>query len=121
MEKIELNFPYNSKYPIIDNEISNDISMPKGQDWKYEEGKVICLACLYGDKIICILKTKNENEESYKKEMINILDSFYLMFAFNYNMEKGNFKGFLGKDYRINEIKAFKGKGKNKEWFFFKN
>lgn len=104
-------------YVIVDNEISNDISVPVG-DWKYEEGKIICCAVLFEDQINYILKEKTDTEEDYKKELINLLSQFPMMFAFNRNMEWGNFMGFLGKNYHIEEIKAFKGKGKNKEWFF---
>jgi len=108
---------FDSKSVIVDNEISNDISVSFG-DWKYEEGNIICCAVLYENKIICILKEKEDSEESYKEELKKLLDKFVVMYAFNKNMEYGNFKGFLKKDYNIQEIKAFKGKGKSKEWFF---
>lgn len=107
-----------SEFPIIDNEISNDISTKDGSDWRYSEGKIICCAILFDNEITYILKEKNDNEEDYKKELINIIERFPVMYAFNKNMEYGNFKGFLAKDYNIAEIKAFKGKGKTKEWFF---
>lgn len=106
-------------FPIVDNEISNDISVPKGKgDWKYDKGDIICLS-IFKDNIIQVcLRTHEDNLQKYKEKIKNLLDKHSFLYAFNKNMEFGNFKGFLGKEYLIREIKAFKGTGKNKEWFF---
>lgn len=113
----EMKVHLNSEVPIIDNEISNDISNPSGQ-WDYEKGDIICCAVLYGDVITIILREHKDDLDSYKEKLKEILDKLPTMYAFNFNMEKGNFLGFLGKRYFIEEIKPFKGRGKSKQWFF---
>ena len=113
----ETKVAFNSEVPIVDNEISNDISAPKGQPWKYEEGDIISCAILYNNKITVFFREHNDDIKEYKVKLKEFLDKLPTMYAFNYMMEKGNFKGFLGKSYFIEEIKAFKGKGKSKQWF----
>lgn len=106
-----------SEVPIVDNEINNDISNNTPY-WDYEKGNIICCGIFYGDKIKVLLKEKKDNLDSYKKLLKEELDKLPTMYAFNFLMEKGNFLGFLGKSYFIEEIKPFKGKGKNKQWFY---
>lgn len=114
----EIKTAFSSEVPIVDNEISNDISAPKGQPWKYEEGDIISCAIFYKKTITVFLREKDDDLNKFKKTLINFLDKLPDMWAFNVFMEKGNFNGFLGKDYVINEIKPFKGKGWNKDKFF---
>ena len=46
----EIKTKFESKLPIVDNEISNDITVPSGQ-WKYEDGDVISCALFYNNII----------------------------------------------------------------------
>jgi len=114
----EIKTAFSSEVPIIDNEISNDISAPPGQPWVYENADIICCSVFYGDTVTALLREKNDDIEAYKLKLKEFLDKFPTMYAFNFSMEKGNFKGFLGKSYFIEEIKPFKGKGKSKQWFY---
>jgi hypothetical protein len=114
--------PYNldkATFPIVDNEICNDISVPKGKgDWKYKEGDIICVSIFSENSIIVCLRTPEDSLAKYKQKVKSLLDKHSFLYAFNRNMEFGNFQGFLKKEYKIIEIKAFKGAGKNKDWFF---
>ena len=106
-----------AEVPIIDCEISNDVSTESGT-WEYEKGDIICCAIFYGNEVTIILREKEDDVDEYKKELKNLLDKFPTLYAFNYNFEKGAFKGFLGKSYFIEEIKAFKGRGWSKQKFY---
>ena len=114
----EIKTAFSSEVPIIDNEISNDISAPPGQSWHYENADIISCAIFYGNRITILFREHNDDIDIYKLKLKEMLDKLPTCFAFNYSMEKGNFVGFLGKRYFIEEIKPFKGKGKTKEWFF---
>jgi hypothetical protein len=106
-----------AEVPIVDNEISNNISTENGS-WEYEKGDIICCAIFYGNDVTIILREKEEDVDEYKKELKNLLDNFPTLYAFNYNFEKGTFKGFLDKSYWIEEIKPWKGKGWSKQKFY---
>ena len=105
-------------FSIVDNELKNDISTKDNKEWLYEQGEIICCAVFFGDTIKVILKEKDDDLEKYKEELKFMLSKHPVLHAFNRRMEFGNFKGFLGKEYDIKEIKVFKGRGKNKQWFF---
>ena len=111
--------PFSSEWCIVDNEISNDITNPiKGADWFYDKADLICCGILDKDEILIFFREKEDDLEHYKNSLRNILDSKGKLYAFNFNMEKGNFKGFLNKSYDVLEIKPFKGKGWSKQKFF---
>jgi hypothetical protein len=109
--------PVFSKEVIVDNEISNDISTPKG-DWNYEQGDIICCGILKDDEIIVMLREKTDTIAHYQKYLKQNLSKIKTMYAFNNKMELGNFKGFLGESYKIDEIKPFMGRGWSKQKFF---
>jgi hypothetical protein len=102
---------------IVDNEIRNNIV--EDGDWKYEKADIICCGIYGVDEIEILFREKEDDVEDYKKELIKLLDKYKdNLYAFNKSMENGNFKGFLNKDYQVKEIKAFNGKGWNKQKFF---
>lgn len=106
----------NSKYVIVDNEISNDISTPKG-DWNYELADITVVGVLYENKIIQIYN--DGNPTMFREEIKLILSKLPQPFhALNKNMEHGNFLGFLDEHYEIEEIKPFLGRGWSKNRFF---
>ena len=113
----EIKFANSSEVPIVDIEISNDISTPEGE-WEYQKSDIICYATLYGNKITILLREKEDNINSYKEKLKEHLDSLPTFYAFNYRMEKGGFLGFLGKSYFVEEIKPFKGRGWSKQKFY---
>jgi hypothetical protein len=109
--------PIFSAQCVVDNEISNDIS-DVFNDWHYDKADIICCGILYKDDITIIFREKGDDIEVYKEELLCLLNNYECMFAFNRNMEYGNFRGFLGKEFNICEIKAFNGKSWNKQKFF---
>jgi hypothetical protein len=113
----EFECPIFSKNVICDNEISNDISNEFG-DWNYTKADIICMGILIGNKIKIFFREKQEDINLFKKQIREELDKYDCLFAFNRNMEYGNFKGFLGEHYEIGDCKAFNGKGWNKQKFF---
>lgn len=115
---IEISSPINSEFVVVDNEIANDISSENSCDWRYGEADIICMGILHKDTIKIYFRKKGEDLEEYKKQIKEELDKHKVFYAFNKNMEFGNFKGFLGKEYPVEEIKAMNGKGWNKQKFF---
>jgi len=115
----EFNSPINSPFVIVDNEISNDVSDKYDPStWYYEQADIVCMGVLVGDKIKIFFREKQEDIDLFKKQIKEELDKYETIYAFNRSMEFGNFKGFLGKEYNVEEIKAFKGSGWNKQKFF---
>jgi len=115
----EFNSPINSPFVIVDNEISNDVSDKYDPStWYYEQADIVCMGILIGDKIKIFFREKQEDIDLFKKQIKEELDKYETIYAFNRSMEFGNFKGFLGKEYNVEEIKAFKGSGWNKQKFF---
>jgi hypothetical protein len=112
---IETTVGFESAYPIVDVEIANNISNGN-KEWKYQESDITCCSVLFGNKIRTLFRNKEDSIIEYKKQLQTILPQ--TMYAFNERMEHGSFLGFLGIDYDIKEIKAFKGKGWNKEKFY---
>jgi len=112
---IETTVGFESAYPIVDVEIANNISNGN-KEWKYQESDITCCSVLFGNKIRTLFRNKEDSIIEYKKQLQTIL--FPTMYAFNERMESGSFKGFLGQKFDIKEIKAFKGKGWNKEKFY---
>jgi hypothetical protein len=117
MRILNLKSPIFSRFAIVDNEISNDISNEFG-DWEYEKADIICCGILYEDEITIYFREKGDNLEEYKDTIAHALRWHPNLFAFNRNMEYGNFKGFLNESFEIGEIKAFNGKGWSKQRFF---
>lgn len=109
--------PVFSKECICDNEISNDIDEGFG-NWNYEKADVVCCGILIGDEVTIYFREKNDDIDEYKKVIKKHLDIFDCLYAFNFNMEFGNFKGFLGKEYDVREIKPFRARGGSKQAFF---
>lgn len=117
-EILERKVDFFSEVPIIDNEISNDIGI---LGWDYEKAKPCIVGILFKNKITQFVLYENHKEivEKFKAELMNFLDELPKpLFAFNTKMERGNFKGFLNREYRFEEIKPFNGKGASKEYFF---
>lgn len=101
---------------IIDNEIQNDIS----DDWNYTKARICVTGILYQDQIRIFVAEK-ENDEDFKmyvSDEIKSLGQNAPIYAFNRNMEMGNFKGDFGIEIPIKEIKPFNAKGWNKDKFF---
>ena len=113
----EIKTAFSSEVPILDLEISNDVSTPSGK-WEYNKGDVISCAIFYGDLVTCVLREKSDDRDLFKDKLISILDKLPTFYAFNYLFEKECLKGFLGKSYFVEEIKPAKGKGWSKEKFF---
>lgn len=113
----KLKSPVFSHKLIVDNEISNDIS-GGGSNWDYTKADVICCGILLNDDIIIMFREKGDDLEEYKSTLRTYLQAYGQMWAFNRNMEFGNFKGFLGMEYDVQEIKAWAGKGWSKQKFF---
>ena len=92
MRVIKIKVDVNSIVPIVDNEISNDIS----SDWNYERGEIIVCGILYGNTLTQYVYEKDDDIDEFKNELAKFLDTLPTMYAFNFLMEKGNFKGFFG-------------------------
>jgi hypothetical protein len=69
------------------------------------------------NEIVILFREKEDDIEQYKEKIKTALQGYAHFYAFNRSMEYGNFKGFLGKEYDVREIKAFNGKGWSKERF----
>jgi len=107
--------PIKTNVPIVDNEISNDISF----NWDYLKGIPHCIGIFYKDEIIQLIFTKDESEEDFKRQALKILETLpQPLLAFNLNMEVGNFLGYFGKRFNIEEIKPFNGRGSSKDACF---
>jgi hypothetical protein len=105
-----------SNLAIVDTEICNDITNPKGGDWLYENSDIITVGILQGNDITIIQREKADKIEDYISAIKKIIpERFY---AFNWKMEKFGLKGFTKKEYHVEEIKPFMGKGFNKIRFF---
>jgi len=104
---------------VIDNETGNDL---RDFDWDYTKANITITGFLFDDKIEILVKSE-DNDEEFLEAVKSRLDSFKKsnqeMFAFNYNMEQGNFEGTFGVTYPISEIKVLKCK-KGKQWFYEK-
>lgn len=123
IKKKKLNDGTNSQEPIVDVEISNDISN-NGREWKYEESDIISFAVLMGNEARVLLREADDDKEDFKdaikRELYRVSQQKgkKSYSAFNYKMEQGAFKGFLRNNYYIKEIKPFKGKGFSKQKFY---
>lgn len=113
--------------PIIDDEILNDISDPrgKGYDWLYDKSDLCTLGIIYENKAIVLQRTKEDNIDDFKKAIELLLSDYpqNIFLSFNFNMELHGLNCFLGKkpyQYNVAEIKLFKGAGWNKDKFFEK-
>lgn len=107
---------FDNEAVIIDNELQNDIA----PDWDYTKGKISVTGILHLDYIVIFVAEK-ETDDEFKMvvtDEIAKLGRVAPMFAFNRNMEQGNFKGDFGYEIPINEIKPFNAKGWNKDKFF---
>lgn len=106
-----------SEYAIVDNELQNDIS----KDWNYKKGVIACTGILYKNRI-SIYVAESANDEDFKREVSRDLDAlskFATLYAYNKNMEEGNFNGNLNIQLVINEIKPFRGKDTSKNKLFY--
>ena len=109
---------YYSEQVVVDNEIRNQIADPDPKkDWHYDKAELTVVGILHKGKMWQIIL--GEDEELFKTEIKGLLDTLPQPFyAFNMNMEKGNFKGYIGKDYNFEEIKPFLGRGWSKDRFY---
>jgi len=103
------------KKTIIDIEITNDLS---ALNWDYTKCDICTLGIIKGNNIKIIQREKTDDLNKFKKDIKKILDSIKEFYAFNWRMEKGGISGFLDKEYKVNEIKAWSGKGWSKDKFF---
>lgn len=101
---------------IVDNETGNDLL---SVNWRYDKADVIVAGFLYDDKIVILMKTEKDDDE-FLQNVKARLDSFKKsreMFAYNVDMERGNYEGLFGVTYPFKEIKPFETK-KGKEWLY---
>ncbi|MBU2476967.1 hypothetical protein KKG83_05855 [Candidatus Micrarchaeota archaeon] len=117
MKKLVFKTKINCPYPIVDNEIRNNLVDPATGKWDYEKALLSVVGVWNKNKITQISLRKG-NEEKFKDKLKKLLDGFNELHAFNRLMENGNFKGYLNKEYCIKEIKLVKGKGITKEFLF---
>lgn len=109
---------FQNDFVIIDNETQNNIA----PDWDYTKAKISIVGLLYKNKVKIFIAEK-ENDKEFKtsiKKELNKLKKQSNIYAFNNNMELGNFKGDF-EDYEIiiHEIKPFNGRGWNKDKFYY--
>jgi hypothetical protein len=105
-----------SEVCIIDNEISNDLSI---LSWDYTKSDIIITGTLYHDLISIFVREKEDNITKFKQELTQFLNNVNKpLYAFNQDMEHGNFRGFLDLRLPVAEIQPFKKKYWTKDKFF---
>lgn len=102
---------------IVDIEISNDISNPKGGDWFYNKSDIITVGLISKNEVTIIQREKEDTKEDFIKAIKILLPPFGF-FAFNYRMEEEGLLGYTNTMYHTQEIKPWKGAGWNKDRFF---
>ncbi len=106
--------PFTSDVVIIDNEISNDISPL----WRTYEGIPHQVGILFKDTLRQYIFDGGD-EQQFKRSILRILNELPQPFlALNNDFERGNFLGYLDKEYLINDIRWKKGKGTSKDLMF---
>lgn len=114
IEKYPVDF--NIWQTVVDIEICNDISNPKGGDWFYDKSDICTVGILQNKEIVIIQREKSDKKDDFINYIKNIIPKRF--YAFNWRMEKMGLKGFCNIDYNVDEIKPFMGKGWSKDKFF---
>lgn len=117
MKIIETDISFSSKHPVVDVEVSNDLSR---LDWNYEKGEISVAGFLVDNKITQFMRIKQANINKLQISIKDFLSTISKrqLYAFNTNMEIGCLKNLLGESPKFFEIKPFQGYGTTKEYFF---
>ncbi len=118
MKTIKTSVPFSTKYPIVDVEISNDIS----SNWDSSKGEISVAGFLVDNEITQFLLINKSKLGEFRNQINDFLSTVTekQLYAFNIKMETGCFEKLLSKSLVFREIKPknFRAKGFNKDYCF---